>query len=547
MLKTLFNYDISHYLKHKELKLKMAKELSINEEIIKIIDEGFKKTDKKIENNKLIEKAEEFIKFYPRKDEDNYVLKFIDCYKALSEKNFKEEEINTNNITLWDNCIKILLKKLLIIINNDGNISETSERTKLDEDKTIEKLNIFYSILFKFNIREEIKQFSFIPNEKGLYKELKFIYCNTDIDDEIKEILSILNEEKNFDDILIHHKIQLNIPHSNKKLEDIALVVDREIKTKYNKIDLMIQNSEEENVKINENFKKACNLLIQKWFKEHRDKIKLFEFTKSHLVDISVKILFDKKSKEILESLLIQDPETLIEMLKFQDPNAPLFWLDESFISEAIDESSVSSINSTLDNSAFQNQQNNFNFLINNFIQNNNNNNIRINNNNNNNNNNNYHYNNNRRNYNRNYGNNNYINVVRNRYNEGIRKYCIAQAFVYEKLLESHIFVEIGWKNQINENEEGELVILPNSHRYKVKKEVSTYDFIVKTNQNKEYKICVKRGDSSRNSYLKFSFNYSQWNLLHNEQQSIVFAFVSLNNENNPEIYFEKNINLSEL
>ena len=55
------------------------------------------------------------------------------------------------------------------------------------------------------------------------------------------------------------------------------------------------------------------------------------------------------------------------------------------------------------------------------------------------------------------------------------------------------MFVEIGWKNQINENEEGELVILPNSHRYKVKKEVSTYDFIVKTIQNKEYKIYIKK------------------------------------------------------
>ena len=44
------------------------------------------------------------------------------------------------------------------------------------------------------------------------------------------------------------------------------------------------------------------------------------------------------------------------------------------------------------------------------------------------------------------------------------------QAYIYEKLLESHIFNEIVWINRISEDQEGELIILENSHRYKVKK-----------------------------------------------------------------------------
>ena len=40
-------------------------------------------------------------------------------------------------------------------------------------------------------------------------------------------------------------------------------------------------------------------------------------------------------------------------MLYFQGPNPPLLWLNESFISEAKYEPSVSSINSTLNNFAF--------------------------------------------------------------------------------------------------------------------------------------------------------------------------------------------------
>ena len=86
-----------------------------------------------------------------------------------------------------------------------------------------------------------------------------------------------------------------------------------------------------------------------------------------------------------------------------------------------------------------------------------------------------------------------------------------------------------------------------NSHRYKIKKSDFPYDFIVKTKENKLYKISVKNGEKSKNSYLKFSFNSNQWDLFYKEPESIIIAFVSLRNENNPEIYFERNINLNEL
>ena len=303
----------------------------------------------------------------------------------------------------------------------------------------------------------------------------------------------------------------------------------------------------------------------------------LFEFTKNHLVDISVKILLDKKIKDILENLLINDPATLIEILNFQNPMGPILWSDESMIDD-ISEMSMS-INETRDNSLVQ--QNNFNFMnFLNFINGNNNNNGNIINNNNinddnnignnngniiNNNNFNEDYNNiennninfnnlinisNNNNIIRNRRNNNYnnylMNIIRNRYDKGLHNYCLSQAYVYEELLASNLFDEINWKNRLDENEYGELIIL-SENRYKVKKVLETFDFIVKTKQNKQYKISVKRGNSSSNTYLKFSFNYSQWNMFNTEPQSIIVAFVSLINENNPEIYFAKNINLNEL
>ena len=306
----------------------------------------------------------------------------------------------------------------------------------------------------------------------------------------------------------------------------------------------MFQSKEE--IKINDNLKQACALLLQKWFKENKTKINLFEFTKNHLVDISVKIILDKKIKDILESLLINDPETLIEMLKFQDPMAPILWSDESMIEE-ISEMSMS-FSETRDNSLVQ--QDNFNFMnFMNFINaNNNNNNIIDNNHNNDNNNDDININNSINNMNRRNNNyNNYLmNAIRSRYDRGLHNYCLSQAHVYEELLASNLFNEINWRNRLDENEFGELITLSNGHRYNVKKIVETFDFIVKTKQNKQYKISVKRGDKSRNNYLKFAYTYPQWELFKDKHQNIIFAFVSLN-RHQPEIIFVKNINLSDL
>ena len=548
MLKKFFNYDISYYLKHKNLKYTIEdKQLTINQDILDRIEQGF--NGETIDEKELKIKSQEFIKFYPKiNEEENYVLRFIDCYKSLTGEKFNEQEINTKNITIWDKAIKILLIDILNIIDSDKELKKTTERIKLDEDTTIKKLNIFYSILFKMNVLKEKSELSFIPNEKGIYKQLKLVYINYDIDNEIKEVLSLLNEQKSFGHILIHHKIKLDIQHNQKKLEDIAYVIDKEIKYVYNKIDK--NNNNDEN-KIDENIKKSCKLLIQKWFKEHRDKFKLFDFISKYLADICIKILFDEETKKLIDELLINDPQTFVDIIKFQgNPNAPFFYEDS--ISEIPEESSF---DATRDNSI--NVGNNLNFIINN-----NNNNININNNNINNDNNivvnipNNHHNNYfyyprvRRVYNRvrnNNSNNNYIDWARLRYEEGIKKYCLAQALVYEKLLESHLFNEIEWINKINEDQEGELITLSNGHRYKVKKTVVDFEFKVKTNQNKEYKIKVKRGENSKNSFLKYKFNNSEWNLFKNETVNNIFAFVNLKYENNSEIIFSKTLKLNEL
>ena len=262
MLKSYFQYDISEFLIHKKLKLTTPKLLTINEDIIKTIKNSF---SDQFGNKEDIQKAKILIKFYPKNEnenEDNIVKQFIQCYKIISGEEINEEEINTMNISLWEKPIKILLIELLKTIDNDRSINNTSKRTGLNEEDIITNLNIFYKIFFIY-IRENkiYENYSFVPNEKGNYIELANIYYNLDIDNEIRDILTILDEKNSFDDSLINQKIILSIKHQQKTLEDIAIVIDKDIKRKFIKIDSMIE-SQQKDIKIEDNVKNACKKLI---------------------------------------------------------------------------------------------------------------------------------------------------------------------------------------------------------------------------------------------------------------------------------------------
>ena len=208
-------------------------------------------------------------------------------------------------------------------------------------------------------------------------------------------------------------------------------------------------------------------------------------------------------------------------MINFQNPNAPFFYDDDS-ISYISDESSFDATRDTSLDSINLNQNNINNYVVINYINNNNHRSLR------------------RISYNE------YVNLLKKKYEKGIKKYCLAQAIVYEKLSESQAFSQINWINEINMNQEGELIELGNGHKYKVKKEMSDYEFIVKTYNNKEFKIKVKRAENAKNSALKFNFELPEWNLFKGQFSSIIFAFVSLKN-GNPEVAFNKGVKFDEI
>ena len=237
-----------------------------------------------------------------------------------------------------------MIYEVLALIDKDSSISKTVERISKSENDIILFLNEFYRFVFKKIEDNEKIDYKLIPNEKGMYKKLEDIYKNKnkEIDEDIRHILSTLDKQKSYDNILIHHGIELS-RHSEKTLEDISKEIDEIIKIKYQLIDNCIENSQNKenesenndikndthiksqniNTIIGDNIIEACKELLQKWFKNNMDKRKYFRFINTHIIEISFKILKEQFSKvqKDMENMLINQPDNIV--IKNNQKNNP--------------------------------------------------------------------------------------------------------------------------------------------------------------------------------------------------------------------------------
>ena len=547
MLKNYFSYDISKFLIHSKLKnIKVQKELCINDDMISIIKQSFYKTLNENEQNNYevqyktyLKKSKQLFHFYPKNenedDDDNMVKKFIKYYKVITGEKFEEEEIKTINITLWDKAIKILLIDILKIIDEDKHIAGTLKRLKMTEEnegEIIKNLNGFYSILFQ-TLREEkekkiIDDFMFVPNERKEYKKLDGVYINKDIDDEIKNIYSYLDKKNYFKTILIPKSINLTVKHQEKCLQDIALIIDREIKNKYVKIDALIETRAKE-VKIDENLKKACAKLITEWFAKHKKERKEFEFVNSHIPEISMKIIHEGKYKDYTDDIFIYG--SMFNLCSYAEEITPKNKIN----------------NNNSNNNYNENNNNNKNYQSHNTYQKTSS----------------YNYNDykEKESLNSSYSSESisFINITQNNiFNnnnvhtipESLKKYYLAQAYVFEDLNNSKLFKEINWNNKVNNNEEGEEITLINNNKYKIKNSDNLFDFTITSNNNKSTNIIVQVLNEKRYNYIKLKCTVNQWNLFNNEgneQSTSIFALVRFHSYNTPEIFYVKKSNLNEI
>ena len=331
------------------------------------------------------------------------------------------------------------------------------------------------------------------------------------------------NKDRNkYNIILIHEKIILPVPHKEKCLENIASEIDKMIKTYYTKIDAIVDKSE---VKIEENYKTACSKLITEWFKIHKKEKVKFEFVNSHILEICIKIILEGKFKEQIDDLIIHgNLEKLFLLLEQAGKTSD----------DIKEDKKINNNNDNKNNIITKTENDDFkptNFYFNenpvircpspkkslSFTSNNEN--------------------------TFNYNNSNSI-------DKKLKNYYLAQAYVFEDLTKLNLFDKIDWKNQVNDNEEGDEVTLFNSNKYKIKKSNSPVDFVLKSKQNKILNLIVLVVNDKRYNYIKLKSTIKQWKLFINEdkeQDISIFALVYFHFYESPQIYYIKKCNLDEI
>ena len=269
MMIDYFDYNLNDILKHKDITLKFEKKLTINEKIINIIEKGIKKErDEELKLNK----AFALIRFYPNIKDNNHIKKFGQCFMILLGENYQMEQIETNYPTLWNICIPILTEHALQLLDEDKNIENLCKRINISEDEIFKVLNDFYSIIEKKNYG-----YNFIPNENKNFVEK--LYVTDEIDSDLKEVLRLLNEKEDFSEFLLNPKVdRSNWDFPKKFIKDIAIIIDKIMKENYK----MFKNDRNNKDFKEENFKKACSIIITQWFPKNysnKEYIDYFEYT----------------------------------------------------------------------------------------------------------------------------------------------------------------------------------------------------------------------------------------------------------------------------
>jgi hypothetical protein len=158
------------------------------------------------------------------------------------------EHIEEWNNIIWEDCFRFTIEELSNNIQSQGSISMLAESLNTDEEITIAFLNQYYKLLNfeKFHINEiNADLYKVIPNQLGSFIKKTDLFIDEDIDDEIKNVCSIISVDPR--GYLIHKCIGTGeaILYQIKKQDDIITIINEAIKT-------------ETGVKISN----ACNYLV---------------------------------------------------------------------------------------------------------------------------------------------------------------------------------------------------------------------------------------------------------------------------------------------
>ena len=296
----IFGIKLRDILLNKDINsINISSEKNINT-IIETINEIFKINKFENEDDDL-EFAVYLVHFIPEQTSptlwksQNSFLSIIRKYYYERSKSYSEQTINCNSEDFWRKANDKIVSSLKSHLEEDKNIKGLQDFLSdsgrpYDNGDTIIFLNDFYDYLKHTNRNISGK---IIPNQNGDFCSLDDLFNDDNISKELKDVLFLVNSDKDFRNILAETSLSIQPVHS-KTIEDIAKPIDESIKETF----ADSRNWEDEN------FKRAIALLIE-YFKKHRENSKnYFSYSYGKRDSIELNVLLSEKDREIIQSYL---------------------------------------------------------------------------------------------------------------------------------------------------------------------------------------------------------------------------------------------------
>jgi len=180
-----------------------------------------------------------------------------------------------------------------------------------EKEKFVNDTDNGYTIIFLNNFYDYLKQSNntishkIIPNQNGDFCLLDNNFFKDDnIPEELKEVLSLVNSDKDFRKILAECSLSIQ-PTPIKTIKDIADAIDDAIKAKYKSRD----NWEDDN-----NFKKAVEILTE-YFRKNKNPNDIFGYSWNQRDSIELNVLFDENYRKIIKEVKEKGIENIGEIL----------------------------------------------------------------------------------------------------------------------------------------------------------------------------------------------------------------------------------------
>ena len=221
------------------------------------------------------------------------LLKIVNKYYYERSKQNSKNIIICNSEEFWrkanDKIITSLQRHVSENTSLEGLQKFLSDSEVIhDKGDTIIFLNDFYDYLHSMKITVES---SIIPNQNSKFCSIEDLYKDDNISEELKEVLILVNSEKDFKDILAEKSLSIH-PKQSKGVSDIAKLIDDAMKEVF---------SDSKNWD-KDDFKKAVAIL-SKYFKNHKDSKDIFSYSYNNKERIELNVLFTDQDREILESI----------------------------------------------------------------------------------------------------------------------------------------------------------------------------------------------------------------------------------------------------